>query len=467
MYQNAPVAYFSVDANDASILNCNLAAQRLLGYSKKALLQMKVFDLYADTEHGLPIAKKVFKRFKAGEFIQNVEMQIKNRAGKSIWVSLSVEPVRDQHGKIVRSRSILTDISDRRQLEEDLRKAYEGVKTQVEHRTAELLKANQQLKQKNAAHRQAERTLNESENNFRALAENASDAIVLVGGKGANLYVNKRMRVITGYSISELLKIGIRELAIPDELPTIMDRYKRRLRGEDVLNPYETSVRRKDGKVVPVEVTASKTIWQGSPAVMAILRDITERKCIEKKMAETHIELKRHVDERTLELTVAAERLERQNKAILHQQAQLEKVNLELIDTNKAVTILARNIDKSRQETENAVLNKINSKLMPIIEDLRKAKSLESLKSDLDILTANLQTLSDDLAGNLSLIAFLTPAEMRVATMIKNGLTSQDLADKLYISLHTAKTHRRNIRKKLNVKNSRINLASYLKSLMW
>ena len=104
---------------------------------------------------------------------------------------------------------------------------------------------------------------------------------------------------------------------------------------------------------------------------------------------------------------------------------------------------------------------------MPIVEDLRKAKSLESLQASLDILAANVQTLTSDLTGGMNLMASLTPTEVRVATMIKNGLTSQEIADKLYISLHTAKTHRRNIRKKLNVKNSRINLASYLQSIMW
>jgi DNA-binding CsgD family transcriptional regulator len=67
----------------------------------------------------------------------------------------------------------------------------------------------------------------------------------------------------------------------------------------------------------------------------------------------------------------------------------------------------------------------------------------------------------------MNLMASLTPAEVRVATMIKNDLESQKIADKLFVSLHTVKTHRRNIRKKLNIKNAQINLANYLKSIMW
>jgi DNA-binding CsgD family transcriptional regulator len=140
---------------------------------------------------------------------------------------------------------------------------------------------------------------------------------------------------------------------------------------------------------------------------------------------------------------------------------------MELLDTNRAVGVLARNIDKNRQEMENTIAKAINSQIMPIVQKLRKAKDLEKLQTELDILSANLQTLSSDLTGGMNLMTTLTPTEVRVATMIKNGLTTQEISDKLYISLHTAKTHRRNIRKKLNVRNSRINLSSYLQSIMW
>ena len=51
-------------------------------------------------------------------------------------------------------------------------------------------------------------------------------------------------------------------------------------------------------------------------------------------------------------------------------------------------------------------------------------------------------------------------SELRIASMIKNGLTSQEIADLLHISLDTVKTHRRGIRKKLNLNNSNINLSS-------
>ena len=115
---------------------------------------------------------------------------------------------------------------------------------------------------------------------------------------------------------------------------------------------------------------------------------------------------------------------------------------------------------------EDTFAKAIHSILLPIIKDLHKANSSEGLRSGLDILSGQLRALSHDLTGDMNILTGLTPTEMRVAAMIKNGLTSQDLAQKLKISLHTAKTHRRNLRKKLNIHNSRINLTSYLQSIM-
>jgi Nif-specific regulatory protein len=120
LYENAPNAYFSVSAIDGSILRCNSAALHLLGYDRKTMMGMKVFDLYAETAHGLSRAKEVFKHFKAGESIRDVELQMKHKDGRPIWISLSVEPVKDHDGKVTESRSMIIDISRRKEAEDAL-----------------------------------------------------------------------------------------------------------------------------------------------------------------------------------------------------------------------------------------------------------------------------------------------------------------------------------------------------------
>ena len=120
LFENAPNAYFFISGEDGSILRCNTASMKLLGYDRAALMGMKVFDLYADTPYGISKAQNVFKRFKKGESIRDVELQMKYKNGYPIWVSLSVEPVK-VNGNIIESRSVVIDISERKRSEEVLR----------------------------------------------------------------------------------------------------------------------------------------------------------------------------------------------------------------------------------------------------------------------------------------------------------------------------------------------------------
>ena len=121
LFENAPNAYFFISAEDGSILRCNTASMKLLGYDRAALMGMKVFDLYADTPYGMSKAQNVFKRFQKGESIRDIELQMRHKDGHPIWISLSVEPVKDHNGNIIESRSAVIDISERKRSEEVLK----------------------------------------------------------------------------------------------------------------------------------------------------------------------------------------------------------------------------------------------------------------------------------------------------------------------------------------------------------
>ncbi len=126
LYEEAPAAYFSI-GSDKFIKKCNKAAESLLGYSENELLNMKVFDLYAKTKYGLEKAKKIFKRFISAEEIRDEELQMRKKSGDHIWISLSVKPVTDREGKVIASRSVVLDISERKKLEEDFRASKENL----------------------------------------------------------------------------------------------------------------------------------------------------------------------------------------------------------------------------------------------------------------------------------------------------------------------------------------------------
>lgn len=133
-----------------------------------------------------------------------------------------------------------------------------------------------------------QKALQESERNFRALAETPSDGMLVISGDGAFAYANYRIAEITGYSIEELLQRGIRDLAHQDDYPRLKERFNRIIAWEEVPRQYETRMIRKDGSEVPVEVTSSLTIWEGESADLVVVRDITERRQMEKALRESY-----------------------------------------------------------------------------------------------------------------------------------------------------------------------------------
>ncbi|MCK4780716.1 MAG: PAS domain-containing sensor histidine kinase, partial [Candidatus Lokiarchaeota archaeon] len=122
LYEEAPNAYFSI-GTDKAIIRTNKAAEKLLGYTKEEFSNLKVFDLYSDTKYGLEKAEKAFKQFINGETIKDIELQMKNKKGDPVWVSLSVKPIFDPDGNVIESRSIVLDITERKNTEKALKES--------------------------------------------------------------------------------------------------------------------------------------------------------------------------------------------------------------------------------------------------------------------------------------------------------------------------------------------------------
>jgi PAS domain S-box-containing protein len=117
LYEEAPDAYLSCGV-DGVIKRANRSAAELLGYSHEELVGLPVADLYADTPNGRPIAEGIFKRFLSGEETRNQELEVRRADGNSVWVSLSVRPIRDKEGRVVASRSIMVDITKQKKLDQ-------------------------------------------------------------------------------------------------------------------------------------------------------------------------------------------------------------------------------------------------------------------------------------------------------------------------------------------------------------
>ncbi|TET68184.1 MAG: response regulator [Dehalococcoidia bacterium] len=137
----------------------------------------------------------------------------------------------------------------------------------------------------------AEEELRESEERYRAivnLGASIGEAIVMLQDTedvvGIHTFANDEWLNITGYSREELLGMSMVDLIHPRYRKAAVERHRRRIRGESVPGLFEISIIRKDGTEVPVEITAAYTTYQGKPANVIYIRDITERKRVEEEI---------------------------------------------------------------------------------------------------------------------------------------------------------------------------------------
>ncbi len=124
-----------------------------------------------------------------------------------------------------------------------------------------------------------EEAIQESEKNFRAIAENAGAGIlVITGAEGKLSFINRMFSTISGYNLQELRYKTIRDLLPADCCDAITSRHKTILKGGVFKKTIETGILKKDGSVIPVEIISARTYWKGEHAELVLINDISSRK---------------------------------------------------------------------------------------------------------------------------------------------------------------------------------------------
>jgi len=134
-------------------------------------------------------------------------------------------------------------------------------------------------------HQHAEKALKESEEKYRNLVERASDGILVIQD-GIVRYCNQYLADLVGKSVKKIQGKSIFKFRTPEECPKLHDSYKRRMAGEPVPGMYETTLKRMDGSRVFIEINAGIIVYEGKPADLVIIRDITQRKQMEAELLD-------------------------------------------------------------------------------------------------------------------------------------------------------------------------------------
>lgn len=159
--------------------------------------------------------------------------------------------------------------------------------------------------------KQAEESLRESEQRYRALFERASDAILVETVDDRIVDANQRACEMLGYSREELLQMHVLDVIAPE-----VERQSRAIRQELDLyggKPFESLDLHKDGHRIPVEVTNAQI---SETLALSIVRDITQRKESEKQLRQREIEVRTLNAELELRVAERTAQLERANREL-------------------------------------------------------------------------------------------------------------------------------------------------------
>jgi DNA-binding CsgD family transcriptional regulator len=179
--------------------------------------------------------------------------------------------------------------------------------------------------------------------------------------------------------------------------------------------------------------------------IVGVLIDISDLKQAEGALRKAHDELESRVKERTRELKI-------------------EKSNLE--EANIAMKVLLRKREEDKKDIGDNVLTNVRKLIDPYLDKIKKTKLDGQQKAFLNIMESNLHEITSQFARKISLRELnLTPTEIQIANMIRNGNPSKEIAGIMNVSIRTVDAHRRNIRKKMGLNQKRANLRSYLLSL--
>ena len=154
------------------------------------------------------------------------------------------------------------------------------------------------------------------------------------------------------------------------------------------------------------------------------------------------------------------------SRSLERKEEELKRQTDKLARLNTALQVLVEHREQEIKETESGVLNTLERLVRPYLRDLEGTRLDDEQRTYLEIISSNLEKITSPLTKKLATWQrLLSPAELRVADLVRNGVRTKEMAQLLGVSDNAVAFHRKNIRRKLGVANQKINLVSYLQSL--
>ena len=240
LFEGAHDATFIMNRGGGHI-EANRKASELLGYTLEEFRQLSFREIVVP-DH-LPDSEDKLGKILEGEDLPVYEKKFRAKDRREIPVEVSVSGIKNESGEVGYIQSIVRDITERKETEQ---------------------------------------ALQESEMKYRNLVEQAHEGIAIVRG-GILTYVNLWWEDMTGYKVDELVNTSLTDYICSDDLFEVLEHSG----SEGVTPVYEALLLHKDGHHLYIEFNAGTTLYQGSPAHLVIVRDISEKKRAEEALWES------------------------------------------------------------------------------------------------------------------------------------------------------------------------------------
>ncbi len=313
-------------------------------------------------------------------------------------------------------------------MEKQLQKAYHELEGRVKERTADLAKSNEELRRQIAERQVVEEKLRKSDGIAQMIINAPLDtASVLLDTNGNIISLNKTGAKQFRKGRTEAIGLNVFEL-----LPSKVAKLRKTAFNKAIKSEKEIRYSEKVGNKWFDHAIYPALDPQGEvKRLIGFSRDITDLKKTEEALREREKEL------------------ENKTKA--------------LNETNIALEVMLKKRERDKLRLQKDVLSNVKQLIEPYLKKLKKSQMDHIQESYLYVLDSNLKEITSPFIRTLSseLLNF-TPTEIKVANLVKQGNTTKEIAEITDSTKWAVDFHRNSIRKKLGIRNRKLNLRTYL-----
>lgn len=414
LFEFAPDAILIVNS-EGRIIRINNQTENLFGYSRDELLDTQVETLLP--ERAREIHKEHRRKYLAAPQVRpmgrELELYGKRKDGSEFHVDIALGPLRIEQDLFV--LAVIRDYTEIKQSEMALLREI-GVSN--------------------------------------ATIESMPGSFFLFDGQGSLLRWNKNLECVTGYTPLEIAGMHLPDFFADEDIGTMEQKI-----GEVFTEgqfSVEAELVSRNGLKTPYFFAGLRVKIDQTQSFVVIGMDITERKRAEDELSRARDELEDRVLERTAELTKAHEDLGLRVRDLDEKSAKLGELNI-------ALKVLLKQREDDQKEYGEIILTNVRNLIHPYLERLKKTQLSSPQSTLVEILESHLNEITSSFTRKLGLeAADLTPTELRIAALIRDGKSTSEMAEILCTSEKTIETHRGRIRKKLGLQGRRSNLMSHL-----